>query len=337
MISRIDLSIVIPCYNTKKYVDKCLTSVLSQLTEFTYEVIVVDDCSPDNISEYLRATYDKNTTLNIVSHSKNKGLSGARNTGISHSNGKYICFLDSDDWLNLNYIEEMISTALEKDADLVIADYAHVYSDNTIEEMKSIPLNKISYSHEEYIALSRTQSCIKLYKRSLLENYNIWFDESQKRFEDFSFVLQCLVHSNIIQYVPKVLYYYRQHENSLSNTNVAKMDLSFFENAIENFHNAVSETKYKRFEESIVFQKLHQVLYSITYLMILTGYSNRKIVSEIDRFLVLNVSEYLNKENRYMKDISRLKSLFVKFALDKNVVFLRFLVFARRLTRKSKG
>lgn len=112
-----DLQIIVPAYNVEKYIKECLDSVLSQDTSFSYIVRVINDGSTDETSKILE-TYKNQQRIEII-HQKNKGFSGARNTGLKEINARYLMFLDSDDRLSPGAIEALMTMAQETDADIV--------------------------------------------------------------------------------------------------------------------------------------------------------------------------------------------------------------------------
>lgn len=117
----IDLSIIVPAYNSSDYIKECISSVLMQKTSYNYELIVINDGSKDDTLEKINL-FKENKHLKIITQ-ENKGFSAARNRGIDESLGKYIMFLDSDDLLCENSIEKLIKTAKEKKADIVQGSY----------------------------------------------------------------------------------------------------------------------------------------------------------------------------------------------------------------------
>ncbi|MCI6188321.1 MAG: glycosyltransferase family 2 protein [Clostridium sp.] len=132
----IDLSIIVPAYNSSDYIEECISSVLKQKTSYNYELIVINDGSKDNTLEKINL-FKKNKNLKIINQ-ENKGFSGARNRGIDEAKGKYIMFLDSDDLLCENSIEKLIKTANEKKADIVQGSY-YTFNKNGNKFYKDIP------------------------------------------------------------------------------------------------------------------------------------------------------------------------------------------------------
>ena len=125
MIESMKVSIIIPVYNVAKYIERCLLSVLNQ-TWPDLEVILVNDCTPDNSMEIVRrvvASHPRGAVVRCLEHEENRGLSAARNTGISASVGDYLYFLDSDDYISANAIELLADAAVQKRPDFVIGNY----------------------------------------------------------------------------------------------------------------------------------------------------------------------------------------------------------------------
>ena len=116
-----DLSIIVPVYNAQNFLKRCIESCLAQRTEFTFEVIAVDDGSIDDSLALLR-NYDCDQRL-IVIHQENRGHAGARNAALDVASGRYICFVDSDDFIPSDAVQRLMSRAVELDADIVGGGY----------------------------------------------------------------------------------------------------------------------------------------------------------------------------------------------------------------------
>ena len=130
MFDNVLVSVIIPVYNVELYLDKCVESVVNQ-TFPNLEIILVDDGSTDNSSRLCDLWKNRDKRI-IVLHQKNKGLSGARNAGIKVSSGKYITFLDSDDWLNLTTLEQSVRLAERSNYDLVFWQMIKEYENKSI-------------------------------------------------------------------------------------------------------------------------------------------------------------------------------------------------------------
>lgn len=130
----LDLSIIIPVYNAEKYLEKCLNSILTQDTKYSYEVICVNDGSKDNSQNILSGFRDRFGEKVVIINQKNQGISVARNTGIEAAKGAYIGFIDNDDAVSQDYVENLLHNAKKYNADIVQVGYKVVDTYN-IEHM----------------------------------------------------------------------------------------------------------------------------------------------------------------------------------------------------------
>lgn len=126
----LDLSIVVPVYNAEKYIKQCLDSLRDQRTDYSYQVICVDDGSTDSSGELL----DKYCTDDrfLIVHQENKGHSGARNTALECELGRYLMFVDADDYLENGYIESMLNKAYKENADIVVAPFKKCNAESVV-------------------------------------------------------------------------------------------------------------------------------------------------------------------------------------------------------------
>ncbi|GLB58983.1 glycosyltransferase family 2 protein [Cytobacillus sp. NCCP-133] len=223
------ISIIIPIYNAEKYLRKCLDSLIRQ-TFTDIEIICVDDESTDNSGRILEE-YAKNDHRIVVVSQKNTGASGARNTGMKISRGKYIMFVDSDDWLDLETCETAYRIAKDYMADVVMWSYVReyqeqskpkvIFTENLIEfdkeEVKEKlfrfylgPLGKELSKPENMESLNPV--CMKLYKTSLIKENNIELYDIKKigTGEDGLFNLQLFKYVEKAVFINKYFYHYRK-------------------------------------------------------------------------------------------------------------------------------
>lgn len=213
------ISVIIPIYKVEKYIHKCIDSVINQ-TYKNIEVLLVDDGSPDDCPQICDDYALKDSRVKTI-HKKNGGLSDARNIGIKNSIGKYIAFVDGDDYIDKEYVEELYKAIILNDADLAICDFDKV-DDNykKINEKHSSFYNKTIENKEEAIAMSvnggiRYITCWnKLYNRKLFTNITFPIG---KYHEDEFIAHQILYECNRIVTIDKPLYKYVQHNNSIMN------------------------------------------------------------------------------------------------------------------------
>jgi glycosyltransferase involved in cell wall biosynthesis len=225
------VSIIVPVYGTEKYLSDCIESLLKQ-TYPQIEIILVDDQSPDSCPAICDAYAQKDERVRVI-HQKNKGVSGARNTGIDAATGEYFCFVDSDDTLEANAIEILLNDILAYGADMSSATKSLVAEDGSV-QAKSADGQIFVYEGDEMIKRSllyddRTRSLhAKLFSRRLMED--IRFVEGHNINEDGYFLFECYTKKpNVVQHnVDLYRYYFRP--GSASNSRFAEkfFDMLYF-------------------------------------------------------------------------------------------------------------
>lgn len=225
-MSDILLSFVVPCYNVEKYVQRCLDSIYAcNLPKEQYEVICINDCSPDNVQEILERNREKHGNLRVIVHEKNKGLGGARNTGIREAKGKYLWFVDSDDDIMGDCLKEVLDKTCGQNLDIMCFNYRRV--DSVGNEMpvqyymKDIYVQDgVSFSKTAFeggLALNMGFVWRFLYKTEFLRLQGLLFPE-KVCWEDTVFMPQALLEAGRVAAVSDVLYSYRVNVDSISGT-----------------------------------------------------------------------------------------------------------------------
>lgn len=215
-VPTVPVSVVIPVYNTDKYLRQCLDSVVGQSFQ-ELEILVVDDGSTDD-SGRICDEYAAGDGRITVFHTDHRGLSAARNYALDRTGGEYIAFLDSDDWLESNAIQRFLDTARQTGADVVACRFYQEYVDETLES--SGPEEGFTAEGEAILRSMILEQKItediwnKFYKASLFEG--IRYPEGHL-FEDKATTYQLLRKAEKLVYLPDCLVHYRNRENSLSN------------------------------------------------------------------------------------------------------------------------
>ena len=174
-----EVSVIIPVYNSEKYVEKCICSVMAQ-TLPELEIIIINDGSIDESGKILRKLAQKDSRI-ILLEQENKGVAAARNLGVEKATGKYLTFVDGDDYLQEDYIEKMYSLAEKETLDMVICGLTYV-DEGGKELNKIIPGVYKRLENEEW-TFRISAVCSHLYKRELWEKYDVKF-QSGERGED---------------------------------------------------------------------------------------------------------------------------------------------------------
>lgn len=212
------VSIVVPVYNVEDYVSNCIKSILQQ-TFRNYELIVVNDGSTDNSLSELQNFSD--SRLKIFSQ-ENRGLSGARNTGIKHAKGKYITFIDSDDWISKDYLETMMYYADKYNADIVsIKECVVDYHNSFYCKKRKFRVFNQNAANALFSFFDTNFAWGKLIKREIISKHNIYFPEG-RNYEDIGTMYRIYYFANIVVISNKANYFYREREGSITFTRKTK-------------------------------------------------------------------------------------------------------------------
>ena len=216
-------TIIVPIYNCKKYLHRCLDSILKQNYK-NFELILIDDGSSDGCEEVCD-NYMKCDKRIIVHHIKNSGVSNARNIGISFATGDYITFIDSDDYIEKNMLMEINKKIETYKPDILKYGYYNEVGFIKRKYHFSTKINTIIYKNDYTIKIipniysSNDFSNVwnAVFKKDIVKNHK--FDNKLKFAEDRKFMTECVLKSNSIYILDQFLYHYIQNPNSVMNQN----------------------------------------------------------------------------------------------------------------------
>lgn len=209
------VSVIVPVYGVEKFVEHCAVSLMEQTLD-GIECIFVDDCTPDSSVDIIRdviSRYPERDTR-IVSHSENRGLPTARNTGLELATGKYVFHCDGDDWIEPDMLEKMYAVAENANADIVYCDFYLSYEKN--ERYMSNPCLE---SREELLRQGFLSGAMKynvwnkLVRRSLYTDNGILFPDGHSMGEDMT-MIRLTACAERVKYLPEALYHYVQTNSS---------------------------------------------------------------------------------------------------------------------------
>lgn len=212
------LSIIVPVYNVEKYLPKCLESLIKQTLK-DIEIICVNDGSMDNSLAILKEFASKDSRIKIIDN-QHQGVAKTRNTGIKQSTGEYIGFVDSDDYIDLDFFEKLYNSATKSNSDIAIAsilkhkNFFNIYNAKYTKEETAITIqDKIKLCEDKKHFFFYAWN--KIYHSGFIKENNIKFSEGQI-YEDVMFAIKALYYSNKIISVYGTKYHYIEHENSLT-------------------------------------------------------------------------------------------------------------------------
>ena len=222
------ISVIIPVYNGESYIERCLHSVINQ-TYPNLELIIINDGSNDNTFNILLQYSNKYKNIILASYKTNRGVSYARNHGLSLAQGDYISFVDSDDMLLNTFYEEMLLNMQELQSDIVQCGRIEIKRTKKGLTENKIASNKLKFIKKyenHYIKLGGVFVWDKLFKKEIIEKFNLQFDENIKFAEDFLFLFNYKMHASKMSFVHKCLYCYTENrKDSARNSNNNMMDI----------------------------------------------------------------------------------------------------------------
>lgn len=241
------VSVIVPIYKVEKYLCQCIDSIINQ-TYSNLEIILVDDGSPDNCGAICDKYALKDSRIMVI-HKKNGGLSDARNAGLDVANGDYYCFVDSDDMLPSHSVQTMLDLLLFNTSDMVIAGFER-FTDESGEVFFSTEAEGLwtyVYCREEALRDFYRDGCqawAVLYKREIHEH--IRFPKGEIN-EDEAVIFKILDSCNQVVVTNRVVYSYRNREESITTSSFSEKKLAWVKHCRENL--AFIRDKYPQLEE----------------------------------------------------------------------------------------
>lgn len=211
------ISIITPIYNSEKYLDSFLQSLLRQ-TYKDFELLLINDCSTDNSLKICNEYAKKDNRIKVFSNEKNSGISKTRNFGLTKIKGEYVIFSDDDDYWPEDALEKLMEISKKYNADIAIGGFYVVY-DNKAVRKKFITAKKV-YTKESALKHYLNYKTIygypwgKLFKKETLKNLK--FSEEVSLGEDAIFSFDALMNANMVAFTKEPVYYYRKRNDSYS-------------------------------------------------------------------------------------------------------------------------
>ena len=261
----IKLSIIVPVYNVEQYLKRCIESIIAQdIPSSEFEIIIVNDGSQDS-SEYIIKEYTA-THENIISlKQKNQGLSGARNTGIRHAHGKYIWFVDSDDYLKDNIVGSILKIAEQNNTDILFFHLEERYNNKSkITCIQNITSNSIISGREAIInGYNPCSACAALFSKSFITENDLFFYVGITH-EDVEFTYKATICATRVLFTNLVTYIYDIRPNSLTTSlNPKSMIKNYVDNIyiVNSFNDLAKKISDDKILESTILNRGRDIIF----------------------------------------------------------------------------
>ena len=286
------VSVIVPVYNVQDYIEECLLSIMNQSYK-EIEIIAVNDGSKDDSLLVLEKMQARDSRI-IILNKENGGLSDARNYGIKHSTGDYYLFVDSDDVIHENMVEELLESLMKENADIAVSDMEYFYEDSNERKYSSGGTFETTNckKNPELIAINNS-ACNKLFKKELFQDVEFPF---RKYYEDLALIPILLYKAKAVSKVNKAFYYYRQRKGSIAHS--ANRKIFDIYDALDGIYAYVKEHG----NESEILDEIHHLY--ITHGLILT---------------TLRIKDFDEKDVRkdyLLENIQRLEKSYPEYARD---------------------
>ena len=294
------ISVIVAVYNTEKYLDRCIESLLNQ-TYKNMELVIVEDCSTDSSRKLLKK-YKGNKNIKVFYNRENRGLSYSRNYGLKKSTGDFIGYIDSDDYVEPDYYEKLMSSIKDNKSDIAICDIKLVDEQtNKIQRCKCYANDFDVYSvvNNGFAA----SACNKLFKRKNIEKYP--FAEGKVN-EDIAVVIPTVIQAKKISYAD-TCYFYVQRGGSIQNSKFSDKRFDIFDGVKTTLERIKNEQDYEFYKNAIVYNQL----------ILLLMFAIPKEKNFIKRY------KFLKKFNELSKD----------YKITKNTNYLEYLENSKRINQ----
>lgn len=294
------ISVIVAVYNTEKYLDRCIESLLNQ-TYKNIELVIVEDCSTDSSRKLLKK-YKENKNIKVFYNRENRGLSYSRNYGLKKSTGDFIGYIDSDDYVEPDYYEKLMSSIKDNKSDIAICDIKLVDEQtNKIQRCKCYANDFDVYSvvNNGFAA----SACNKLFKRKNIEKYP--FAEGKVN-EDIAVVIPTVIQAKKISYAD-TCYFYVQRGGSIQNSKFSDKRFDIFDGVKTTLERIKKEQDYEFYKNAIVYNQL----------ILLLMFAIPKERNFIKRY------KFLKKFNELSKD----------YKITKNTNYLEYLENSKRINQ----
>ena len=317
------VTVAVPVYNVEKYLEKCAGSILSQ-TERDLELLFIDDGSTDGSGALCDKLCERDPRVRVI-HQENRGLGGARNTGIENARGQWIIFPDSDDWLEPETVERALKAAEDTEADMAVFAFRSVEENgNTLAEFhEALPGNvPLDPKKQKDLLIIAPSACNKLYKTELFKRTGVRYPP-KVWYEDLRTTTKLLPGCSSVVYIDYVGYNYFQRSGSIMNN----VNLSRNREIIDAFEDVLSWSREHGLFEEYRKELMHLAVshvYLTASVRVLRQDRRHPLIGEFYQYVKREFPDY--QEDIYLDRFTRNQRIALKL-LERRMISLLHLIF----------
>lgn len=310
-MSQIKVSVIIPVYNVEKYIRECVESVLNQTLD-NIEIIIVNDGTKDNSMEVIQDLCEENNNI-IVINKENGGLSSARNEGLKYARGEYISFIDSDDYIESNFLEILYDRAKSEDLDITYCSYTRLYEDDRIEKRKRKDIlydkcmSGVDFLYNQLVNEDYFETAWSgIYKAKFFNEENIRFYENILH-EDVDFTPKVLLVAEKVKLINNYGYIYRERENSITYGKIhydRVFPITIIINEFIKIYNETNDSSTRECMSILIVNLLNRILSSMRFID--NKDENQLLYQNIDKSSIIKVI----RKNKYIDCTKIITNLF---------------------------
>lgn len=313
------ISVIVPIYNVESYLENCLKSILNQSLQ-NIEILCIDDCSPDNSAKIVEKYQKTDSRIKLIKHKQNKGLGGARNTGIVEARADYIAGVDSDDTIHPDMMKLLYEATQGGKFDIVCCGFNRVDEKGKILSSASFPDAEVTNINNSINIFTTFYPAFwnKLWRRSLFIRNNIFFPE-HLYFEDLATTPLILTKAKHIKIIENSLYSYIQRENAITSTFTDKHIVDFFKVFSVIRTHLINEKLFNRYRTDF-FSMIDSSMRWYSERVVKSEMKNEDIDQHLRHLLMLKVSYLENSDLLVEKNEEELLSLIKLAHTQKEII-----------------
>ena len=309
----IKVSIIVPVYNSKIYLHRCLNSLVNQSLE-EIEIILINDCSTDESIDIIKEYKEKyQSKIILIDLKENKGPGGARNEGMNIAKGEYIGFVDSDDYVEIEMFEELYKLAKLRNYDMVDCGFNNRHAGKIALSTTKNTWGQLDREKRGHLIAYSGFVWSKIIKRNILIDNKIKFRENVT-FEDVDFLPVVMLYLKNVYASDRVLYYYENNYKSLSNSTSSDIHIN---DRIKTLRHLVEKFKdlnaYEDYKEEITFIIYNMYIYMLKYCTLRPDEEkvNYEMYRELQEFF-LELVDYDYHDNKYILALDKKKRMYAE-------------------------